>query len=129
MKKIILTGFIVAVFSFLHPQSVKASYPVQVSLVTPIQIVNEVEGIKGVRLNLIYGYNDHVYGVDVGLVNKTDGMMKGVQVGLYNNNYETKGVQFGIINRTDWLDGLQFGLVNIHAEGKYGVLPIFNFSF
>ena len=54
---------IVAMTSVLLSQS----NPIQLSLFTPVQIVDEKESIGGVRLNLFYGRNTAVKGLDLGL--------------------------------------------------------------
>jgi len=57
--------------------------PIQLALVTPIQLFPEDYSITGVRLNLLYGRNVSVTGLDVGMVNHTTtGSFKGLQYGL-----------------------------------------------
>jgi len=45
--------------------------PFQISLFTPVQIIPEDTAIKGIRINLIYGRNAAVKGIDLGLINHT----------------------------------------------------------
>jgi hypothetical protein len=91
------------------------SGPVQISLVTPIQIVPDTKGVSAFRLNLLYGRNTTVQYVDLGLVNHTtaDGS-KGVQWGLVGMTSGWKGVQLNSINvnQTGFFQGLQWGLVD-----------------
>ena len=47
------------------------SGPVQLSLVTPIQILSEDKSVTAFRFNLLYGRNTTVQYVDIGLVNHT----------------------------------------------------------
>lgn len=62
------------------PVQAEETRPIQLSLVTPIQIFSEDYGITGVRLNLLYGRNATVTGLDLGLVNHTTtGQSKGLQ--------------------------------------------------
>ena len=129
MRKILVVSFALSIIGILLTGKAYADAPVQLSLVNPVQIVNEYEDVKGVRFNLIYGVNDDVSGIDLGLINKTGGDQKGIQLGIYNSTFEFSGLQLGIINRTDWLNGVQIGLINIHAEGARSFFPIVNFAF
>lgn len=103
--------------------------PIQLALVTPIQIFPEETPISGVRLNLLYGRNVSVSGLDVGLVNHTTtGMSKGLQHGLVGiadtdfmgwqdcgvniTNGRCEGLQWGVVNYAGEMSGLQLGLVN-----------------
>ena len=97
--------------------------PIQLSLFTPIQIVEETESISGFRFNLIYGKNANVSGFDVGLVNKTTEMQNGVQWGGVNlTDAGVKGWQAGFVNISKGsFVGLQTGTVNYH-EGHFNGL-------
>ena len=109
--------------------------PIQLALVTPIQIFPEDNSITGVRLNLLYGRNASVLGLDVGLVNHTTtGVSKGLQYGLVgisdsdftgwqdctvniiNGRFE--GFQYGFVNYADYMSGFQLGLVNYARSAK-----------
>ncbi|MCP4703426.1 MAG: hypothetical protein GY865_02350, partial [candidate division Zixibacteria bacterium] len=68
----VLLGTVLLVLLILSVTPVMAQHkPVQLSLFNPIQIFPETDGITGVRLNLLYGRNTKVIGVDFGLVNHT----------------------------------------------------------
>ena len=108
---------------------VYAGAPLQVAVFEPVQLVDELKDVKGVRLNLIYGVNHNVSGLDLGLFNKTDSEQRGVQLGIYNSTFDVRGLQVGLVNKTDWLDGVQIGLINIHVEGERSFFPLVNFSF
>jgi hypothetical protein len=101
--------------------------PIQVSLVTPIQIVDQNLAVKGLRLNLIYGRNAAMTGLDIGVVNHTDGLTKALQWGLvgiseanfvgYQNNWianitkgDLSGLQIGGYNEAGGGEGVQIGL-------------------
>ena len=104
--------------------------PFQLSLVTPVQIYPEEDPISGIRLNLLYGRNVSVSGVDFGLVNHTtSGIFNGAQFGLVGladsdftgwqhnwgvniTNGDFKGYQLGAVNYANFASGLQLGLVN-----------------
>lgn len=107
--------------------------PINVALVTPIQIFPADQPIKGLRLNLIYGRNAAMTGLDVGIANHVAGRMRGVQWGVVNLadtmvgwqsgtiNYTSgafEGFMWGAVNYTGHINGLQLGLVNYAARAK-----------
>jgi hypothetical protein len=113
------------------------SNPIQLSLVTPIQIVPQDKSIGGFRFNLIYGRNTHVTGLDLGLVNhNTAGLSKGVQLGIVAlvdadfNGWQwhsvnltegrMEGFQLGLYNTAGSMSGFQLGIVN-HAGKMHGL--------
>jgi hypothetical protein len=110
--------------------------PFQLALFNPVQIRDEATGIVGVRLNLIYGKNAYVTGLDLGLVNHcTEGQTLGLQYGLagyiegdfsgWQENVvcivkgELTGLQTGLYNECGNGMGIQFGAVN-RAENMRG---------
>lgn len=74
--------------------------PFQLSLVNPVQLFPEETKVDGLRINLLYGVNKEVNGVDYGLVSRTTGATQGVQMGAF---------PFGGVNVTDSLYGMQLG--------------------
>lgn len=131
MQKISILFFVVIVFvcSFFSTTHAQEK-PIQISLVTPVQIFPENYGIVGLRLNLIYGRQAYVQGIDWGLINvTTGGTSKGIQVGLvglndgnfvglqYNfvniTHGSFKGLQWGFVNNAGTMSGLQLGFINI----------------
>lgn len=124
--------------------------PVQVALFNPVQIVPEKESISGLRLNLVYGVNQNVQGLDWGLVNHTrgdefawqlggvcyveknmtgwqdgwvnitQGEFTGLQSGLFNQASQGNGVMFGVVNVTKSMHGLQLGILNV-TETLHGL--------
>ena len=126
----------------------------QLSLITPVQIVHQDQSVTGLRINLIYGSNKSVTGVDWGLINRTtgDGSM-GAQFGFvgiansdfsgYQDNFfnivegDMHGSQVGVVNYSHYAHGFQFGLINyaatmkglqlglINIIGQGGAFPIF----
>ncbi len=109
--------------------------PIQLALVTPIQIFPEGDDISGIRLNLLYGRNASVIGVDWGLVNHTTtGKSMGLQhglVGLADSDFtgwqdnavnvvqgDFEGLQLGIVNYAHFANGLQVGFVNYARSMK-----------
>ncbi len=112
-----------------------AEKPVNVSLFNPVQLVNETDDVRGVRLNLIYGRNVNVTGLDIGFIaghatgnfsgvqwhpiNLVDGSFTGWQNGwlLARTRGDFVGVQSASINiGSSRNEGIQFGLVNVAAE-------------
>lgn len=113
------------------------SSPIQLSLVTPVQIVPQDKAVGGFRFNLIYGRNTHVIGLDLGLVNhNTAGVSKGVQFGIVAlvdadfNGWQShwvnltegrmEGFQLGLYNTAGSMSGVQLGIVN-HAGKMHGL--------
>ncbi|HEY4743725.1 MAG TPA: hypothetical protein VIH45_03645 [Desulfuromonadaceae bacterium] len=90
--------------------------PFQLSLVNPVQLFPEESRVQGVRINLLYGVNREVDGLDYGPVNRTTGTTQGVQTGAF---------PFGGINITGDLYGMQVGGVlgglNIAGGEVHGV--------
>jgi hypothetical protein len=117
--------------------------PVQLSLVTPVQIFPEEDTIAGVRLNLLYGRNTVVNGLDVGIVNITTEMSRGVQYGAvgitggfqgiqYNavsiSHGKFEGWQLGFANVADTFRGFQSGLVNVANDTEGFQLSLVNYA-
>ena len=119
-----------------------ATSPIQLALVTPVQIVDASKAISGFRLDFIYGRNTYVVGLDIGLVNHTtSGVSQGLQWGLVNLNeaafvgWQTggvniarnafKGLQSGAVNSTGQGEGMQWGVVNVadfHNGLQFGLV-------
>jgi len=124
-------------FAIVSTPALAEKRPVQLSLVTPIQIFPEDDNISGVRLNLIYGRNASVTGIDWGLINhSTTGISKGWQLGLagvvdadfvgWQDNAVNvvkgnfKGFQWGFVNFAKHARGFQLGFVN-YVESMHGL--------
>jgi hypothetical protein len=137
-KYLALMGFLAIALLFMSTPAQTETRPIQIALVTPVQIFPEEEPISGIRLNLIYGRNVSVAGLDMGLVNHvTTDISMGLQVGLvgladsgfvgWQHNYlvnvtqgEFQGFQMGIVNYAKSANGFQLGIVN-YAESIKGV--------
>ena len=134
-KRFTLLLFAVCVFILTAAPVLAQNRPIQIALVTPIQIFPEKYSITGIRLNLLYGTNVSVTGLDVGLVNHTTtGKFKGLQYGLVGlsdsdfagwqdcvvnvTNGKFEGFQFGWVNYADNMNGFQLGLVNYAKTAK-----------
>ena len=111
--------------------------PIQIALVAPVQIFPEENRISGIRLNLIYGRNVSITGLDFGLINHTTtGESKGIQFGIvalvdsdfmgWQDNWvnvtkgKFEGFQSGTVNYAKNMNGFQLGLVN-YAERMKGL--------
>ena len=109
--------------------------PVQLALIAPIQIFPEDYTIGGVRVNLLYGRNAAVRGLDLGLVNHTTtGVSMGLQHGVVSINEadfvgwqdnavnitrgDFEGFQSGLVNYANYANGVQLGLVNYAVSMK-----------
>jgi len=132
-----LVGLLAIVLILISTPAQAQPRPVQLALVTPVQIFQEEDAISGIRLNLLYGRNASVMGLDLGLVNHvTTGISTGAQygavglvdsdfVGLQNNlvnatNGKFDGFQLGIVNYAKIANGFQLGFVN-YAESMRGL--------
>ena len=107
-----------------HPLRAQVKeHPVNLSLVTPVQVFPATDAIKGVRLNLIYGKNVAMTGLDLGIANHVTGLTKGVQWGLVNITESGMGWQYGFVNITEAeFEGLQWGGFN--SAGRINGLQI-----
>jgi len=138
MKRIAvsLIGLLFASASIEASDTSTASWhttPLQLSLGPPIpychiQLAPEDWDVRGLRLNLGYGNNKNVHGIDVGGFNFVTSEAVGVQIGAGNSAGEMKGIQFGLFNDTHGdccgsqigfknhcmrsLTGVQLGLIN-----------------
>ena len=95
--------------------------PVQLGLVTPLQIVPEDQSVGAFRLCLIYCANEDVRYVDLGLVLKTTGKNEGVQLNGVGLGNDFTGVQWGWAGsyNTGRLSGVQLaGLGNYSVTGE-----------
>ena len=135
-SRIIFCFFALLLF-FLTSKVSAQSKPIQIAVLTPIQIYSEDTPISGFRFNLIYGKNVSVTGLDIGFINHTTtSISKGVQTGFiglvdsdfvgwqYNSVNVTKGnfegFQWGVVNYAKYANGFQLGLVN-YAESMKGL--------
>ena len=146
-KYSIVLGLAVLTFILISTPVQAQNQPIQIALFTPIQIFPEDNTIEGLRLNLVYGRNASVNGLDIGMFNHiTKGVSKGVQfgvLGLVDADFtglqfnivnvtrgKFEGLQLGFVNFAGSIKGLQIGFVNIiNQGGAFPVFPIVNWSF
>lgn len=115
----------------------------QLAIFNPVQLFSEPCDVYGLRLDLPYGKNNALNGLDLGVVNQLMDEMRGIQIGLGNISGpmygmqlaganvalgEMVGWQMGGLNASKTVAaGLQTGAVNIGAE--YNGLQIGGFNF
>jgi hypothetical protein len=127
-----LRMFFVVTMVLLFAVSSQAQEKVfQLALVNPIQLVPETESITGLAINLIYGKNVGVTGMNYGFINHTTGDSKGAQGGFINFcEGSIVGGQGGMVNIVKGeLTGFQGGGINMVENGKgfqYGLVNIAN---
>jgi hypothetical protein len=134
-RKRIFASLAVLLITLVSVPAMAAEKPIQLSLFTPIQLFSEDTPISGIRLNLIYGRNVSVTGLDWGLVNHTTtGNFTGVQfgfVGLADSDFlgwqdnginivkgNFEGLQWGLVNYANYAHGIQLGFVNYAVSMK-----------
>jgi len=134
-KSFLLLAFAILILILSSSPVLAQSRPIQLALVTPIQIFPETDPIGGIRLNLLYGRNVSVTGLDMGLVNHTTtGSTMGFQsglVGIVDSDFmgwqdcvvnvvqgRCEGLQWGVVNYTNDMSGLQLGFVNYARKMK-----------
>ena len=136
--------FLGAVLLISSVTAVFAQSPFQLALFNPVQIISESQDIGGIRIDLIYGKNTSVGGLDIGLVNHTtSGISKGIEWGLvgYNEGSFTgwqwnavsitrgtfTGLQMGWYTTANHCGGVQIGIVNHSGTMKGIQLGLLNF--
>ncbi len=93
--------------------------PVQGAIFNPEQIFSESTDVRGLRVNVIYGKNASVYGLDVGLWNEVEERVRGIQLaGVVNLARELDGIgASGLVNKVEErVRGLQCGVANYAGE-------------
>ena len=133
MKKLcLLVALVFSSISLLPGEASAQTKPVQLGLVTPLQIVPEDQSVGAFRLCLIYCANEDVQYVDLGLVLKTTGKNNIVQLSAVGLGNDFSGVQWGWAGNynTGRLSGVQLaGLGNYTVDGEGVMLSsIFNGS-
>lgn len=68
--------------------------PIQISIWSPIQVFPRDWDVVGFRYGGFYSRNRHVYGLDIGFVNRADASSGGIQLGLFNTVSVLKGGDF-----------------------------------
>src|ERR1035437_953468 len=112
--------------------------PIQISICPPIQLVPGNWDVWGLRLDLPYGNNKDLYGVDAGIGNIVSDEFVGIQVGginsirgleshaiglqvagiLNDSAGNMKGIQISFWNQGGGFEGAQMGFKNL-ARGDF----------
>ncbi len=121
MRKKILFACLAALF--LLPSSAVAWTwtPLQLSVWDPIQLFPERYNVYGIRMNLAYGSNQNLTGIDLGGVNVVSRNQGGIQAGLINLSESSAGLCAGVMNYTTRLGGGQLGLLNTAQDSMTGI--------
>ncbi len=72
-------------------------------------------------MNLAYGSNQNLTGLDVGGINVVARNQMGAQLGLINLSDDSAGLCAGVMNYTTRLGGGQFGLLNTAQNAMTGI--------
>ena len=124
MKKLLLTLVLLALAATALPAFDNTAF--QLGLWSPkLQLVPPEITISGLKLNLPYGSNCQITGLDLGLVSITreqgaelEARVAALQVNLFNSNSGSfSGLQAGLVNLSDTSCGIVLGAVN-STNGK-----------
>jgi len=132
MKKFLLAFFAATTFAAGAFENEKekdlesSSYSVlAVNLFTPLQLPSETCDVYGLRMNLLFGRNIKVYGLDVGIAGFSASDVYGLQANALNwNERYSKAFQFGGIaslNLQDFAGFQAAGICNIDLGESCGV--------
>jgi hypothetical protein len=121
MKKLLFLCVLFAGMLLVPALSAAGWSPLQVAIWHPIQMVPDQWDVYGMRMNLIYGKNKNVWGVDVGVANTTEGPVRGIQAGVINGPGDLDGIGVGGINSTRRVNGFQAGLFSVAEERVTGI--------
>jgi hypothetical protein len=119
--------------------------PFQLALFNPLQIREESASITALRLNLIYGKNVSVAGLDIGIANHcTGGQSLGLQYGLVGlvegdfMGWQDNGInitvrgftgfQSGFYNHCGQGEGFQLGFVNRATDMRGLQVALVNYT-
>ena len=121
----------------------RAVYAIDVGTLANVVDYN-MDGIGVAGLFNAVGYSDgaiHVAGIFnhsaydfsgcqiSGFLSLTEGIHRGLQIGLGNYAGKIVGAQIGVLNYAERLEGAQLGLLNIHSGPGILFFPVVNFAF
>lgn len=118
-KIVFFSMFCFAIVFLAQSSRAEDCNPIQISLLPSVQLIPKENAICGARLNLLWGENTSVRGIDAGLVNVAESI-KGIEIGGLNwlsghNRNESWGIQIAGINymgNSSFIGG-QLGFVNV----------------
>src|SRR6185295_815518 len=83
MRRLAILALVLVAAVLRTPAAARAEgSPIQISLFNPVQIVRADKSVSGLRIDLIYGKNAGMTGLDWGLVHHTTGSESALQYGL-----------------------------------------------
>lgn len=104
----------------------------QLALIAPVQIFPESYAVSGLRLNLLYGRNRAMRGLDLGFFNDVTEGVEGLQLGVGNSAGNLSGLQIGLYNAAATSDSgcCQIGVLNtLQGEDDQGAMfGLFNMA-
>ncbi|HOG50211.1 MAG TPA: hypothetical protein PKY10_06445 [Lentisphaeria bacterium] len=132
MKKALVFAAFVIVFAAASASAFDTT-PLQLAIwPSRLQVVPEYIDVSGIKLNLPFGRNENIVGLDAGiassssktsalqvnLLNRVHDRYAGFQVGILNQTGNSSGVQIGVLmNATDSVaKGIQIGIINTSLE-------------
>ena len=114
-------------FAFLMAGAISASAydttPLQIGIwPSRYQIVTEDINVSGLKINLPFGGNDSVQGVDLGLA-ATAKKISALQINILVNraHEEFTGLQFAIVNQSGNSNGVTLGGLNVTEDRTKGI--------
>jgi hypothetical protein len=120
MKRLLIALVALAGTFALHAGETTVS-PLQLSICPPVQLVPESIDIIGLKLNLPYGYNEYVSGIDLGVVGGAE-RCDAIQVNLFNVVPDrATGVIVGAFNLVGGAEGVHCAALNLAAEDCIGM--------
>ena len=141
MKKVLLAiAVLLSVSAFAFD-----TIPFQLGLWAPrVQMVPDDINVAGLKLNLVYGGNKNITGIDIGfastgenvsalqlnlILNQANEQFSGVQLALVNQSECSEWLSLGVMNVTaDRARGIQFGVINSAREMRGVQLGLVNYS-
>lgn len=91
-------------------------------------VTREFNGLQVAPLFNLIGETTGAVQISCGL-NRCDGAMYGLQVGLVNVAEQGSGIQIGLVNYGNVYRGLQIGAANLIAASACKFMPVVNFAF
>ncbi|MBQ6471823.1 MAG: hypothetical protein IJJ33_07560 [Victivallales bacterium] len=121
------------------------STPLQISLWPPnAQVAPQNINVTGLKINLPFGGNDQIYGLDLGfastseecsalqvnlIINRSHTRFSGIQAGLINQAGSASGIVLGGMNITDdKFHGLEIGILNSSMETQGVQIGLINYT-
>jgi len=109
MKKFVIMLVFSSLMSFVCIGQTFQTVPIQLSLLDPVQLFSDQSDVMGLRLNVLYGYNRRVSGIDFGFCNDVERDFAGIGLGaLVNFSGEARGIYLA-------------GLGNVTSSGVQGL--------